>query len=78
LLSERGGGSECRRQDSGARCRLDFGGFGLGILWLKTFPLLPIGANNFDMGFHTMGVVAGQFAFLMTFSFSLFFSTSGL
>lgn len=44
-----------------------FGGLGLGVLWLKTFHLLPIGGNNFGMGFQTMGVVAGQFAFLMTF-----------
>ncbi len=44
-----------------------FGGFGLGVLWIKIFTLLPIGGNNFSMGFHTMGLVAGQFAFLMTF-----------
>jgi len=46
-----------------------FGGLGLGILWIKTFQLLPIGGNNFGLGFQTMGVVAGQFAFLMTFLF---------
>jgi hypothetical protein len=44
-----------------------FGGFGLGILWIKTFPVLTIGGNNLGLGFPTMGVVAGQFAFLMTF-----------
>lgn len=44
-----------------------FGGVGLGVLWLKTFLLLTIGGNNLGMGFHTMGPIAGQFAFLMTF-----------
>jgi AAT family amino acid transporter len=45
------------------------GGGIYGILWLKTFKLLPIGANNFGMGFTTMGILAGQFAFLMTLLF---------
>jgi len=43
------------------------GGGVYGVLWLKTFKLLPIGANNLGMGFPTMGILAGQFAFLMTF-----------
>jgi hypothetical protein len=37
----------------------------LGITWLKTFKSLPFGANDFGLGFPTMGVLAGQFAFLM-------------
>jgi len=42
------------------------GGLVYGVLWLKTYTLLPIGKNNFGMGFPTMGILAGQFAFLMT------------
>ena len=42
------------------------GGAVYGVLWLKYFKLLPIGANNFGMGFTTMGILAGQFTFLMT------------
>lgn len=45
------------------------GGGIYGVLWLKTFKLLPIGANNFGLGFPTMGILAGQFAFLMTLLF---------
>lgn len=45
------------------------GGSIYGVLWLKTFTLLPIGANDFGMGFPTMGILAGQFAFLMTLLF---------
>ena len=41
------------------------GGIIYGVLWLKTFKLLPIGANDMGMGFPTMGILAGQFAFLM-------------
>ena len=41
------------------------GGIGYGLLWLKTFKSLPIGANSMGMGFTTMGILAGQFAFLM-------------
>ncbi|MGE4544786.1 MAG: hypothetical protein AB7D06_11830 [Pedobacter sp.] len=44
----------------------------LGVLWIKFFPLLPIGGNNLGLGFHTMGVLAGQFTFLLTL---LFFDT---
>lgn len=43
------------------------GGLVYGVLWLKAFHLLPIGRNNLGMGFPTMGILAGQFAFLMTF-----------
>jgi len=42
------------------------GGGIYGVVWLKTFKFLPIGANNLGMGFPTMGFLAGQFAFLMT------------
>jgi AAT family amino acid transporter len=41
------------------------GGIGYGLLWLKTYKSLPIGANSMGMGFPTMGILAGQFAFLM-------------
>lgn len=42
------------------------GGGIYGVVWLKTFKILTIGANNLGMGFPTMGILAGQFAFLMT------------
>ena len=41
------------------------GGTVYGVLWLKTFKSLPIGANSLGMGFPTMGILAGQFALLM-------------
>ncbi|MDD2554261.1 MAG: hypothetical protein PHP51_06795, partial [Desulfotomaculaceae bacterium] len=44
----------------------------LGVLWIKIFGKLPFGANNMGMAYPTMGILAGQFAFLMTF---LFFNT---
>lgn len=42
------------------------GGLTYGVIWLYTFKLLPYGANNLGMGYPTMGILAGQFAFLMT------------
>jgi hypothetical protein len=48
------------------------GGGVYGVLWLKTFKILPIGANDLGMGFPTMGILAGQFALLMTI---LYFNT---
>jgi AAT family amino acid transporter len=48
------------------------GGGVYGVLWLKTFKLLPIGANDLGLGIPTMGILAGQFALLMTI---LFFNT---
>ncbi len=39
----------------------------LGITWIKTFKMLPFGASNMGMGYPTMGILAGQFAFLMAF-----------
>lgn len=44
----------------------------LGTTWVKTFTLIPFGANSLNLGFPTMGILAGQFAFLMTL---LFFNT---
>jgi hypothetical protein len=46
----------------------------LGTIWLKTFARIPFGASNLGLGYPTMGVLAGQFAFLMTFLlFNTFF-----
>ncbi|MBP1750738.1 MAG: putative rane protein, partial [Deltaproteobacteria bacterium] len=42
-------------------------GLGLGFVWLKTFKLLPFGGNDLGYGFPVMGVLAGQFVFLMFF-----------
>jgi len=41
------------------------GGTIYGLLWLKFYKSLPIGTNNMGMGFTTMGILAGQFTFLM-------------
>lgn len=42
-------------------------GLGLtyGFVWLNTYKFLPYGANNLGLGYPTMGILAGQFAFLM-------------
>ncbi|MBM4764281.1 hypothetical protein [Bacillus sp. B15-48] len=37
----------------------------VGVVWLKTFHLLPFGSNDFGLGFPGMGVIAGQFAWIM-------------
>lgn len=37
----------------------------LGVVWLKTYKVLPFGGNNFGMGYPMLGVLAGQFVFLM-------------
>lgn len=39
----------------------------LGVLWIKTFKLLPFGGNDLGMGYPVMGILAGQFALLMVF-----------
>lgn len=49
------------------------GGF-LGVVWIKTFKMLPFGGNDLGMGYPTMGLLAGQFAILMVFVyFNTFF-----
>jgi len=49
-------------------------GFGLGTLWIKFLAKIPFGANSTFLGLNypTMGMIAGQFAMLMTL---LFFNT---
>lgn len=44
-------------------------GFGFGALWVSYYKLVPFGANDMGLGYPTMGVLAGQFAFLMAFVF---------
>jgi len=41
------------------------GGGTFGLLWLKIFKLLPYGGNDLGLGYPVMGLLAGQFAFLM-------------
>lgn len=48
------------------------GGTVYGVIWLKTFKLIPYGANDLGMGVPALGVLAGQFALLMT---ALFLNT---
>ena len=47
-------------------------GLALGVAWLKTFRMLPFGGNDLGLGVPVMGLLAGQFAFLMVF---LYFNT---
>ncbi|MBJ6802233.1 hypothetical protein [Geomonas propionica] len=59
---------------TGARilCRMAawFGGGTLyGVAWLKSFKLIPYGANDLGMGVPPLGALAGQFALLMTLLF---------
>lgn len=39
----------------------------VGIAWLKLFKLLPFAGNDLGMGFPVMGLLAGQFAFMMVY-----------
>ncbi len=39
----------------------------LGVVWLKTFPLLTFGGNSLGGMFPVMGPLAGQFAFMMVY-----------
>lgn len=43
------------------------GGAVFGLVWLKTFKLLPFAGNDLGLGYPVMGVLAGQFALLMVF-----------
>lgn len=43
------------------------GGGIYGVVWLKTFHLIPFGANDLGLGVASLGILAGQFALLMTF-----------
>lgn len=45
------------------------GGTVYGVIWLKTFKLIPYGANDLGMGVPPLGILAGQFALLMTLLF---------
>jgi AAT family amino acid transporter len=42
-------------------------GLTLGFVWLKTFRSLPFGGTDLGYGFPVMGILAGQFVFLMCF-----------
>lgn len=44
-------------------------GFIWGIIWIKIYKALPFGANDLGLGIGTPGILAGQFAWLMTFLF---------
>lgn len=39
----------------------------VGIAWLKYYKLLPFAGNDLGMGFPVMGLLAGQFAFMMVY-----------
>lgn len=53
-----------------SRVAIWFGGGAIyGVIWLKTFKILPVGSNSMGMGFPTMGILAGQFVLLATILF---------
>lgn len=39
----------------------------LGLIWMKTYKMLPFGDNNMGLGYPTLGIVGGQFLFMMPF-----------
>lgn len=54
----------------GCRVAIWFVGGGVyGVLWLKFFHLIPFGSNDLGVGVASLGMLAGQFAFLMTLLF---------
>ncbi|GAA0182805.1 hypothetical protein SH2C18_51130 [Clostridium sediminicola] len=36
----------------------------VGVIWLKTYTMLPFAGNNFGMGYPMLGILAGQFVYL--------------
>ncbi|MHB8109169.1 MAG: hypothetical protein ACYDHW_03945 [Syntrophorhabdaceae bacterium] len=42
-------------------------GMGLGLVWLKTFRSIPFAGTDMGYGYPVMGILAGQFVFLMCF-----------
>lgn len=54
----------------GYRVAIWFIGGGIyGVIWLKTFHLIPFGSNDLGIGVSSLGLLAGQFALLMTLLF---------
>lgn len=41
----------------------------MGIVWMKTYVYLPFGANDMGLGYPTLGLIAGQFVFMMPMLF---------
>ena len=41
------------------------GGSIWGVIWLKTFRVLPFGANDLGYGYPAAGIIAGQFVIIM-------------
>ena len=42
-------------------------GLGFGFFWIKTFKLIPFGGTDMGLGYPVMGILAGQFVWLMCF-----------
>lgn len=38
-----------------------------GLIWMKTYTKLPFGGNDMGLGYSTLGLIAGQFIFMMPF-----------
>lgn len=39
----------------------------LGLIWINTYKVLPFGSNDLGLGHATLGLIAGQFIFMMAF-----------
>jgi AAT family amino acid transporter len=40
-----------------------------GVFWMKTYVYLPFGANDMGLGYPTLGLIAGQFLYMMPMLF---------
>ncbi|MBS7525388.1 hypothetical protein KHM83_01710 [Fusibacter paucivorans] len=40
-----------------------------GVFWMKTYTYLPFGANDMGLGYPTLGLIAGQFLYMMPMLF---------
>ncbi|MBU3110139.1 hypothetical protein [Clostridium lacusfryxellense] len=39
----------------------------MGLIWMKVYKILPFGGNDMGLGYATLGIIAGQFVFMMPF-----------
>ena len=39
----------------------------MGLIWIKVYKILPFGGNDMGLGYSTLGIIAGQFVFMMPF-----------
>jgi len=41
----------------------------MGVFWMKTYTFLPFGSNDMGLGYPTLGLIAGQFLYMMPMLF---------